>query len=93
MVLHEGRVRENQAVFREVNQRIAEISRLEQESMSDFLCECGNETCATTVTLDLSEYEAVRHDSGSFLVEPGHGVDGLNRVIERRGSYDVVKQV
>ena len=93
MDLHEGRVRENQAVFREVNERIAEISRLQRESGSDFLCECGEETCATTLPLDLSEYDAVRQDSGSFLVEPGHTVDGVNRLVERRGRYDLVKQV
>ena len=69
-------VGKNEALFREVNERIREASTdffaSEREQGVDFVCECSDATCYTPVELTLNEYEAVRSDPVHFLVAPGH---------------------
>jgi hypothetical protein len=70
------RVSKNEAVFREVNERIRELSeRLRAEAASDsasFVCECSAVECHETVELTLAEYEQVRAEPTHFLAAPGH---------------------
>lgn len=54
----------NQRLFREVNQRIAEITAGQQEGEAEFLCECGRDDCHATLALDLSEYNDLRDQDG-----------------------------
>jgi len=60
---------------------------------SAFVCECGNIGCNALVELHLTEYEAVREDFDRFLVIPGHEVDGVDEVVERRDGYVVVAKI
>jgi hypothetical protein len=89
----EPRVRKNQYVFREVNQRIAEITRRHDERSSGFLCECGRPGCGSIVDLGLVEYEATREREDLFIVAPGHCVEGVDRLIEARDGYEVIEQL
>jgi hypothetical protein len=70
------RVGKNEALFREVNERIKEVSGdlavFDGEAAVEFVCECSDEGCNETVELTLAEYEAVRADPTHFLVAPGH---------------------
>ena len=54
------RVARNEVLFREVNERIAELA--EQQGRSDLptLCECGRSECADSVMIAAADYEAVR---------------------------------
>jgi hypothetical protein len=79
-----------QRLFREVNERIAEILAEEHESAAEFLCECGRPDCTNAIALDLSEYQTLRAQDGFFLVKPGHAFEGLDRVVESRDGYDLV---
>lgn len=70
------RVGKNEALFREVNERIREASAdffvAEPEQGVEFVCECSDAACYKPVELTLNEYEAVRSDPAHFLVAPGH---------------------
>jgi hypothetical protein len=70
------RVGRNEAVFREVNERIKELTRQFQVSepsgLVEFVCECSADTCREMVEVSLPEYEVVRSDPAHFLVVPGH---------------------
>jgi hypothetical protein len=92
MGVDEVRVRQNQLVFREVNQRIADITRGQHEQESEFLCECGQTSCVSVVDLDLVEYEAVRERGDLFIAASGHCVEGVDRLVESRDGYDLVAQ-
>ena len=83
----------NQRVFREVNQRIAEITADQNEEHVAFLCECGREDCTESISLDLSEYAIVRGQDGLFLIARGHCVDGVDRIVEARDGYELVVPV
>jgi hypothetical protein len=80
----------NQRLFREVNQRIAEITAGQQEGAAEFLCECGRDDCHETLALDLSEYTDLRDQDGFFLVAPGHLVESVDRLVEVREGFELV---
>jgi hypothetical protein len=80
----------NQHLFREVNQRIAEITAGQQAGGAEFLCECGRDDCHATLALDLSEYNYLRDQDGFFLVAPGHLVEGVDRLVDTRDGYELV---
>jgi hypothetical protein len=86
-------IRRAQPVFREVNQRIAEITREQQEAVSEFLCECGRADCISVVKLSLADYEDVRRDTANFIAAPGHCVEGVDRLTASRDGYDVLVQI
>src|SRR4051795_9091504 len=63
----------NESLFREVNERIAELNQTFQvEGRSEFLCECAQEECREPVSISLEEYEEVRRSPIRFFLLPGH---------------------
>ena len=89
MDAREERIGKNETLFREVNERIEEIAEGER---TDFLCECGDIDCAQTITLTLSEYEALRAEPDRFAVLPGHEQLDVEEVVERHEGYVVVRK-
>ena len=49
----EDRIARNEALFREVNERVREVAA-EGGELTGFLCECGREECTETVPLPVS---------------------------------------
>jgi hypothetical protein len=86
-------IRKNQLIFREVNERIAEITASQSEAVSEFLCECGRAECTSLIDLTLADYQALRDGEDHFVVAPGHCVDGVDRLVESRDGFDVLVQV
>jgi hypothetical protein len=84
----------NQLVFREVNERIAELSgEWGQTDVSLFICECSDQACAETVEITPAEYERVRGDGARFVVRAGHQLPELEHVVEGNGRFLVVEKV
>jgi hypothetical protein len=90
----EERLGANEALFREVNERVAEVAEqfTAGEGPVDFSCECGNRGCAEQIGMTLAEYEAVRAEATHFAVVPGHEVLDIERVVERHPNYLVVEK-
>ena len=83
----------NESLFREVNERIAELNQTFQiEGRSEFLCECSREECKEPVSISIDEYETVRRAPTRFFVIPGHEDESVERVIERSDRYVVVEK-
>ncbi len=90
----EGRIGLNEAVFREVNERIeslAETFQLTGEPL-DLICECGQAACVNRITMSRAAYEHVRSDPSTFAITPGHDVPDVEAVVERHGVYDIVRK-
>ena len=82
----------NEVLFREVNERVREVSVEATSNPIDFLCECGNGDCTETIPLTRSEYERVRSDPTLFVVKPGHGVPDLEHVVLEDERFQVVRK-
>jgi hypothetical protein len=82
----------SELLFRAVNERIFEIAA-DDEMGLEILCECGDESCISTVAVTIRDYERVRFDSSRFVVSKGHELADIERVIERTPEYLVVEKV
>ena len=84
------RIGKNEALFREVNERIRELTV--QQGDAEFLCECGDDACTRPITMTLDEYEEVRSRPDHFAIVPGHEIDDVERVISQNERYAVVEK-
>lgn len=83
----------NEAVFREVNERITELAgALGLERRLELVCECGNAACAQQIEMTKDEYEALRSHPLYFAVYPGHEAPDVEAVVEKHDGYDVVRK-
>jgi hypothetical protein len=83
MADREVRIAHTEALFRNVNERIAESADRFNASGAEFVCECADPSCAERVPATLVQYEEVRSDSTHFLLTPGHEVPEVERVVKR----------
>ena len=83
-----------QAVFREVNENIAKLTGLLNETGYNlFICECSDPDCADSLEITADEYESVRAQGTRFVVVPGHQLDGLERAVDGNSRFLVVEKV
>ena len=89
----EERLARNEALFREVNERLQELGRRTgtAEGGLDAVCECADETCVQRIHLSVREYERVRAHPRRFVTRPGHVAD-VERVVARAEGYVVVEK-
>jgi hypothetical protein len=87
------RLARNQALFREVNERLLELSDGFQDGSMTFVCECSSEDCTATVTMAHEDYESVRAHSTFFVVLTGHELLEVEKVIDRRDGFTIVQKV
>lgn len=86
------KIARTEAIFREVNERIAETAtRLDAEGTS-FVCECADPKCTHRVELSLERYEEIREDGATFVVVPGHEDERVETVTQQRGRHAVVEK-
>jgi hypothetical protein len=90
---------QNEALFREVNERIEELETdlagygEEDALLIGFVCECGDESCGETLEVTRAQYESARTDPRRFLVLAGHEDADVARVVERHAHYLVVEKL
>ena len=82
-----------EALFRDVNERIAESAQRFDAHSTQFVCECADANCTHRLEVTLDEYEDVRADGATFMLVPGHEHHDIERVIEKRGGFNVVEKV
>ncbi|MGH3044064.1 MAG: hypothetical protein ACRDM2_04995 [Gaiellaceae bacterium] len=91
MGAREERVARNEALFREVNERIKQVNAgLATVEATDYLCECGDEGCTDPISLTMAEYEAVRAEPTHFAVVSGHVVPDIEQVVASTNRYSIV---
>lgn len=86
----------NEALFREVNERIHEVGEdidaVEDEPQLELLCECGDPNCTDPIIIAPSEYQRVRSDAALFIVAEGHVAPDVEVVVADRPGYQVVRK-
>jgi hypothetical protein len=89
----EIRIAKTESLFRSVNERIAEASERFRSDEAEFMCECGDSACAERLEVPLAEYDEVRQDATTFVLDPAHVEPDVEEIVERRGGYAVVRKV
>lgn len=93
----EARAAKNEALLREVNDRIEQVGShltvMPADDRLEFRCECGQPNCDAFVSLTVREYEHVRSDNDRFAVVPGHEDPEIERVVERGEQYLIVDKL
>jgi hypothetical protein len=93
-VNREERIGMNEAVFRDVNERIEDVAsafNMTTEPL-DLICECGDAACVDRISLTRDEYEKIRADPHFFAVASGHVAPDVEEVVETHSRYDVVRK-
>jgi hypothetical protein len=88
---------ENEALFREVNERLMDRKRDDPAWAlpSPWICECAEETCTERIEMSALEYEQLRSDPRHFAVVPNeeHVSLDVERIVEKRDQYWVVEKI
>lgn len=92
MSLSDERLARNEILFREINERLDELSAPWSKT-TDYLCECSEMSCTKIVELTSEEYEHVRSRATVFVVFPGHERPEIERVVEEREGYLLVEKL
>lgn len=89
------RVGLNEAVFREVNERLEGIATtvLGDADLLDLVCECGDAACAARIRVERAEYERTRADARHFLVATGHVIPAVEVVVRDGEGFQVVEKL
>jgi hypothetical protein len=87
----------NEAIFREVNERIEELSKRAGVDEADslfpgFVCECSNDGCTDILEISYQLYDSVREHPRRFLVLPGHEDLDAEVVLDRLENALIVEK-
>ncbi|MDQ2982905.1 MAG: hypothetical protein M3R70_03115 [Actinomycetota bacterium] len=90
----ERRIGRNEALFREVNERVERLTQRFQarDVPMEILCECGDSTCHERIEITTAAYEQLRSEPTHFAIEPGHEEAGVESVIGRHDGYVIVQK-
>jgi hypothetical protein len=90
----ERRLALNEAMFREVNERVEDMTKtFESDSGTlEILCECADAGCTERLSIPKNVYERVRSDATHFLLHTGHENSTVEHVIETHDSYIIVEK-
>jgi hypothetical protein len=94
MDAREERLARNEALFRDVNERVRQVAAQHggEPHLYQFFCECSNVDCTFQLNVTLAEYESVRAQSNRFLVAPDHWLPEVETVAERTGRWWIVEK-
>jgi hypothetical protein len=90
----EERIALNEALFREMNERVEEGVVASHGDGEPFViaCECGNIECLERMRLTPSEYDAAHAHPAQFVVVDGHVAPDVEDVVARHDGYLVVRK-
>jgi hypothetical protein len=96
MSSREERIARNEALFREVNERIKQVhAGTGDPGLRDtfaVLCECGDQNCIEEIQVTPQEYEQVRSDPRQFVIVPGHGIPEVEEVVDAGEGFEVARK-
>jgi hypothetical protein len=94
MDAREERLGLNEALFREVNERMREVSDAFAivDLDLELVCECADERCGERLRVTTAEYERIRADPALFIVSPGHVATDVEYVAESGDGYEIVRK-
>jgi hypothetical protein len=89
----------NEALFREVNERIWETEKSfpdpgpEPARYIQFLCECSGPECLENIELTGEEYEEIRREPTFFALVAGHENGSIEKTVWETDRFVVVEKL
>ena len=95
-ILQQERAARNEALFREINERLAQLNDAldEHSPLGTWMCECQDTDCHDPVEMTLAEYRGVRDEPDHFVIvaNAAHFYPEVERVVEETDRYWVVEK-
>lgn len=90
----EARIAANEVLFRQLNERIADLLDEigDDAGRFDIICECGSDSCDAKLTVPRDLYENVRQHPARFIVVKGHVAPDVESVVEEHGTFQIVEK-
>jgi hypothetical protein len=89
-----ARLAKNEALFRAVNEEVDKLSQhASGPQLTRYVCECPDLECGSHLELSPREYRDVRRNPTQFLVLPDHVFPELERVVDDRSRYVIVRKL
>jgi hypothetical protein len=96
----ESRLAKNEAIFRDVNERVVVINEelgpdpRAADLVDGLICECSEPGCLERVgPLRTGQYEAVPNDPRLFMIAANHQAREVERVIDENAGYWIVEKL
>jgi hypothetical protein len=83
----------NQALFRDVNERVVEAAEGFEAEQCEAFCECSVVSCAKMIQITPHEYNSVRSRGDRFALIAGHDDPAVERVVEENERFVVVEKI
>lgn len=105
--LSDQRKSENEAVFREYNEKVQEgrdhMNKLAIEDNQidlidgadlklQYVCECADENCVSRISLMSDTYNEVHQNRKWFVIANGHEALEVETVVDKRLDYTIVEK-
>ena len=89
----ERRIGLNEAVYREVNEKLRAVNEVFATITDNFeiMCECGNSACDNRISIAPAAYEELRRDPVLFAIAPGHEIPDVEVVVARTEASRLAK--
>jgi hypothetical protein len=87
------RAANNEALFREVNERVADVAEGFESVEFEVFCECSHAGCTAMLSITMTEYEAVRARGVRFAMIAGHDDPTIEQVVEQNDRFIVVEKI
>jgi hypothetical protein len=82
----------DQALFRQVNERIEQlVDRFGASGRNQLICECGNRECTHEIELTAAECERVREHARRFVVALNYENPEMESIVEQNERFAVVE--
>ncbi len=91
---HKRRLADNEALFRDVNERVQEQAggHGNDGHRYAYFCECSRPDCMDRVQLTSAEYELIRADGARFILVAGHQIGEIEDVVVRLDDSVIVEK-
>ena len=85
----------NEALFREVNDNIADLEERMGSGIGTLpvICECSRADCSLQLEIDREEYARVRQHPDRFVVARGHEQPSIEQQVGEGPDYVIVEKI
>jgi hypothetical protein len=84
---------QNETLARHMNEAIEREAGEEPGAAHQFLCECAQTSCTSTLNIRPGAYMRVRTQPRRFIVLPGHEDPEIEQTVETHDGYVVIEKL